>query len=112
MSENEWTPVMIRGRRAPATAAKRPTVSAEVAAHRRADAEDLPMAKRVLAPESRQLIVQKRIALKWSQGELDKQCCFPQHTMREIEAGRAVPSPAQLNTLNRTLQVALKYAKI
>lgn len=111
MSENDWTPVTIRGRRTPAAAAKKPTLSAEAAYHRRLDtAEDLPpKPSRTLTSDSRQLIVQKRLVAKWSQGDLDRQCSFPQHTVREIEAGRATPSPAQLNILNRVLGVALKY---
>ena len=111
MSENDWTPVTIRGRRTPVAATKKPNLSAEAAYHRRLDdTEDLPKPSRTLTSDSRQLIIQKRIAAKWSQADLDRQCCFPQHTVREIEAGRATPSPAQLNILNRALGVALKYA--
>lgn len=110
MSENDWTTVTIRGRRTPA-APKKPTLSSEAAYQRRLeDSEELLKPTRTLTSDSRQLIIQKRIAAKWSQGDLDRQCSFPQHTVQEIEAGRATPSPAQLNILNRVLGVALKYA--
>jgi ribosome-binding protein aMBF1 (putative translation factor) len=111
MSEfQDWQTVTVRGRRKPATtsgAAKQQS-AAQVQQHR-ADREDLPVSSRFLSSETRQQIIAKRVEQKWSQGDLDKQCNFPQHTMREIESGRAVPSPTQLNVLNRVLKAALKF---
>jgi len=63
-----------------------------------------------LTPESRNEIVQKRVALGKSQVQLNQDCRFPVNTMREIESGRLCPSVQQLNVLNRVLKASLKYA--
>ena len=112
MSEfQDWQTVTVRGRRKPAAnggSAQNQQSAAQVQQHR-ADREDLPVSSRFLSSETRQQIIAKRVEQKWSQGDLDKQCNFPQHTMREIESGRAVPTPTQLNVLNRVLKTALKF---
>jgi ribosome-binding protein aMBF1 (putative translation factor) len=112
MSEfQDWQTVTVRGRRnKPASegAGGKQQSAAQVQQHR-ADHEDLPVSSRFLSSETRQQIIAKRVEQKWSQVDLDKQCNFPPHTMREIESGRAVPSPTQLNVLNRVLKVALKF---
>jgi ribosome-binding protein aMBF1 (putative translation factor) len=112
MSEfQDWQTVTVRGRRKPATAAggaPKQQSASQVQQHR-AEREDLPVSSRFLSSETRQQIIAKRVEQKWSQGDLDKQCNFPQHTLREIESGRAVPSPTQLNVLNRVLKTALKF---
>lgn len=112
MSEfQDWQTVTVRGRRKPATngdGAPKQQSAAQAQQHR-ADREDLPVSSRFLSSETRQQIIAKRVEQKWSQVDLDKQCNFPPHTMRDIESGRAVPSPTQLNVLNRVLKVALKF---
>lgn len=110
-SHQDWQTVTIRARRKPASTATggaKQQSAAQVQQHR-ADREDLPVSSRFLSSETRQQIIAKRVEQKWSQGDLDKQCNFPQHTMREIESGRAVPSPTQLNLVNRVLKAALKF---
>lgn len=111
MSEfQDWQTVTVRGRRKPAAgeAAQKQQSASQVQQHR-ADREDLPVSSRFLSSETRQQIIAKRVEQKWSQADLDKQCNFPSHSMREIESGRAVPSPTQLNVLNRVLKSALKF---
>ena len=44
----------------------------------------------------------------WDQVDLNVQCQFPVNTIREIEAGRLVPTIQQLNPLNRVLKTGLK----
>jgi len=112
MSEfQDWQTVTVRGRRSKPvseSAGGKQQSASQVQQHR-ADREDLPVSSRFLSSETRQQIIAKRVEQKWSQSDLDKQCNFPQHSMREIESGRAVPSPTQLNILNRVLKVALKF---
>lgn len=62
-----------------------------------------------LSTESQTEIVQKRVALKKSQVQLNQDCRFPVNTMREIESGRLCPTPAQLSALNRVLKARLHY---
>jgi ribosome-binding protein aMBF1 (putative translation factor) len=106
-----WEEVKIVNRSV--TAAKRAgahvPVSAEVATARRLDS-DAPLKKKYLTNESRQAIIQLRVANKWSQADLNTQCAFPPNTIRDIEAGRATPTGQQLTILNRVLKTTLKFA--
>jgi ribosome-binding protein aMBF1 (putative translation factor) len=105
MSEfQNWTPVTIKKAGPSKVTAK---VAPEVIRMRKVEDSETVKSK-TLAPESRQEIVQKRVANKWSQTDLNNQCCFPINTIREIEAGRVTPSSQQLNTLNRVLKTGLK----
>lgn len=63
-----------------------------------------------LSAESRNEIVQKRVALGKTQVQLNQDYRLPVNTLREIESGRLCPTPAQLNMLNRVLKASLKYA--
>ena len=65
---------------------------------------------KTLSPESRNEIVQKRVALGQNQVQLNQTCRFPVNTIREIESGRLCPNQQQLGTLNRVLKSSLKYA--
>ena len=62
-----------------------------------------------LTPESRNEIIQKRLALGKTQIQLNQDCRFPANTIREFEAGRVCPNQQKLQILNRLLKVSLKY---
>jgi len=71
--------------------------------------EETEIAKpKMLTAESRQMIIQKRVALGKNQVQLNQDCRFPVNTIREIEAGRLCPTVQQLNMLNRVLSASLK----
>lgn len=110
MDGQDWTPVKINNHAA--RAPNVPTVAHKgnpEAAHARRLAEaDAPVKLKTLTAASRQEIVTRRAANKWSQQDLNQHCNFPVNTIREIEAGRLTPSIAQLNTLNRILKTGLK----
>jgi hypothetical protein len=76
-----------------------------------ADAEG-PVKQKVLAPESRQAIINFRVGpdvpVKRTQAELNTMCRFPPNTIRDIEAGKLTPSIGQLNVLNQVLKTGLK----
>jgi ribosome-binding protein aMBF1 (putative translation factor) len=109
MSFQDWTTVVIKGKsNTPGPSKVTARVAPEVAHMRKVADSDDTVKQKTLAPESRQEIVQKRIVNKWSQSDLNNQCCFPINTIREIEAGRITPSIQQLNTLNRVLKTGLK----
>lgn len=84
-------------------------VSAGVAAVRRLEHDDIPKPNKSLSTESRQAILQGRVANKWNQTQLNTQCSFPQNTIRDIENGKLCPTPQQLNVLSRVLKIVLKY---
>ena len=84
-------------------------VSSEVAKARKLE-QDILIKKKVLSTESRTALVTGRVAKKWTQDQLNQQCSFAPHTIREIEAGRLQPTGPQLNTLRRVLGIALSFA--
>ncbi len=104
----DWTTVTIKGKTSTPGPSKVTAKVAPEVAHMRKIADSDTVKQKSLAPESRQEIIQKRVANKWSQSDLNTQCCFPPNTIREIEAGRITPSIGQLNTLNRVLKTGLK----
>ena len=111
MEHQNWEPVKIYGN--PGRGSVPVIVStarySNEAAHARKIAEaDAPIKLKTLTATSRQEIVARRTANKWSQQDLNQQCNFPVNTIREIEAGRVTPTTQQLNTLNRILKTGLK----
>ncbi len=63
---------------------------------------------KMLSSESRQELVQRRLAEKLTQQQLDQRCCFPAHTIRDLEANKRAPSSKELQTLNRILKCGLR----
>ena len=113
MDGQDWTPVVVKNTKKPAHNGGpiHPPVTAAVAAARRLDGDDThPKPTKSLSSESRQAILQGRVANKWNQTQLNTQCSFPQNTIRDIENGKLCPTPQQLNVLSRVLKVVLKYA--
>lgn len=113
MDGQDWNPTILRntaatGSKSSAFRTIAPKSSSAAQAERKlADATEVGKLKR-LAPESRQALVQLRVGLKKNQTELNQMCSFPANTIREIEAGRLVPTIGQLNTLNRILKTGLR----
>ncbi len=87
------------------------TFSSDAALQRKlAESDEIGQVKiKTLAPETRQEIVQRRVANGWNQQQLNQQCGFPANLIRDIESGRVTPSPTQLNILNRILRASLKF---
>lgn len=110
----DWTTVVIKRRGAVGKSGKpsgsRAQVTHEAKQMRALDADDAHIEIKRLSTESRQLIIQKRVELGWDQTKLNTMCSFPPHTMKEIEAGKAQPSPKQLSVLNRVLKTSLSYS--
>jgi ribosome-binding protein aMBF1 (putative translation factor) len=110
MDGQDWTQVVVRGKQTrPAAAVVKPQVSATVAQARRLESDEPPKPKS-LSHDSKQAIITTRVAKGWNQTQLNTQCAFPQHTIRDIENGKLTPTPAQLNVLNRVLKLLLKFA--
>ena len=65
---------------------------------------------KMLASESRQELVQRRLAEKLTQQQLDQRCSFPAHTIRDLEANKRAPTQKELQTLNRVLKCGLKLS--
>lgn len=63
---------------------------------------------KMLSHESRQELVQRRLAEKLTQQQLDQRCSFPPHTLRDLEANKRAPTQRELQTLNRVLKCGLR----
>jgi DNA-binding transcriptional regulator YiaG len=63
---------------------------------------------KMLATDSRQELVQRRLLEKLTQQQLDQRCSFPPHTVRDLEANKRAPSQKELQTLNRVLKCGLR----
>ena len=109
----DWTPVVVKKRKAPATgsagyaSANRGAGSAHLRAVEDADVP-LPPAKR-LSAVGKTAIIQGRLAKKMTQDQLNATCNLPPKTINMIEAGKAQPSGAQLNSIARALGVVLRF---
>ena len=111
MDGQDWETVTLKKHGPKAHKIGHPPVMAGFAAARRLDNDDAPpKPSKSLSSESRQAIIQGRVANKWNQAQLNTQCSFPQHTIRDIENGKLCPTPQQLNVISRVLKVVLKYA--
>ena len=108
MDGQDWEPAVVRSSRSSANR-DHPFSRGTKAPPLRVDTMEIGKIKE-LAPESRNEIVQKRVAMKLTQIQLNQQCQFPIHTIRDIEAGKICPNTSQLNTLNRILKSGLRYS--
>lgn len=63
---------------------------------------------KMLASASRQELVQRRLAEKLTQQQLDQRCSFPPHTIRDLEANKRPPTQRELQVLNRILKCGLR----
>lgn len=110
----DWTTVVIKRRSAVGKGGKpsdpRVQVSHEAKQMRALDDDDAHVEIKRLSPDSRQLIIQRRVELGWDQTKLNTMCSFPPHIIKEIEAGKAQPNPKQLTVLNRVLKANLSYS--
>lgn len=124
MADQDWTPVVLQRRRGGANptglaahADRAGRVKAEMkvavsaAAHaasiERAAEEGTLKLKRVSA-ESRQALVQARLARKLSQDQADATAMLPKHTFKGLEAGSQHPSPEVLRKIAREFHVNIK----
>ena len=112
MDHQDWNPVTIRSSARIAAAGKK-----EIVPKRSSDAQRLAKIEKeeyvkpkMLSSESRQELVQRRLAEKLTQQQLDQRCAFPPHTIRDLEANKRAPTSKELQTLNRVLKLGLKLA--
>jgi len=104
--DQDWE-VVTYGKRKVANTVTKQFSHAAASAHKIAAAEGVIKLKE-LPSESRQLMIQQRVALGMNQIQLNQLCRLPVNTIRDIEAGKATPTPGQLNIINRNLKMGLK----
>lgn len=116
MDHQDWNPVTIRSS-ARIAAANAKTKTKQIVPRRSDESQRLAkiekedyMKPKLLSPESRQELVQRRLAEKMTQQQLDQRCAFPPHTIRDLEANKRAPNSKELGTLNRVLKCGLKLS--
>lgn len=103
MDNQDWTTVTLRN---PNKAKKEiqdrkgPTNSEGQRLYKLENAETAPTKKR-LTRESKQALQAARTEIKKTQRDIDKELAFPPNTLRDFEAGIAVPNNKQLSALHR-----------
>ena len=113
MSEQDWTPVTIKQRKAPTATSKLPTVqvqasdSARQAAAIERRAEEGNLKPKHLTKASRDKLVHARLEAQLTQVMADAQCNLPRNTIKGIESGAIVPNQDQLRRISRGLHVDL-----
>ncbi len=124
MEHQDWTPVTMKRRGGPkpagtiaaqadragrVKAAVKSGAAASVAAaaiERKAEEGTLKLKR--IATESRQAIVQARLALKMTQDQADAHCALPKHTIKNLEIGALHPSSEVIRKISRGLHVDIK----
>jgi len=92
--EQNWENVVIK---------KEPTNQKSAIIHK---VEEVPV--KILSPESRQLMINKREELKLSQIALNTKCKFPfKYTIRDIESGKGTVNLTELRMINSVLDLHL-----
>lgn len=108
MNGQDWETVVVRGKKHKAPTDNKP-VHPAIAAIRRIEQADGPIKVKRISNESKQLIINTRVAAGQNQTQLNTACAFPQYTIRDIECGKSQPTPGHLNVLNRVLKLSLKF---
>lgn len=110
MDHQDWEPRILRGTHASLRTAKKEIVerkSSEGGHLAKVEREDYTKPK-MLSPESRKELVERRLAQNLTQQKLDQRCSFPPHTIRDLEANKRAPTPKELQTLNKVLCCGLR----
>lgn len=85
-------------------------LSGEAAHLAKVERADVPTPLRALSPNTRFAMTSARVAAGMTQAQLNSRVALPVNSIRDFESGRAVPTPTQLDKLNRMLNVRLHYA--
>ena len=110
MENQDWTTVVIKKKgssHASRQSESHTPMSQHTSLMRKLDSET-PVKLKSLSTTSRHAIVQARVGLTWNQSQLNNACAFPANTIRDIESGKIIPTPTQLNALSRVLKITLK----
>jgi ribosome-binding protein aMBF1 (putative translation factor) len=111
MDHQNWEPQVLR-KTAAQIRASAPTTTVprrSTESQRLAKLENEEYVKpKMLSSESRQQLVQARLALKLTQQQLDQKCSFPPHTINHLESNKRSPSTRELMVLNSVLKCGLK----
>jgi len=100
MSDQDWTPVVLRRTPKKTQSSQKKHVS-----------ESLDMtyaSKKYVTSESLQALIRKRIELALNQEKADQLCAFPVNTFKKIESKQLIPTSNIQMAIQKKLSVQLK----
>jgi DNA-binding transcriptional regulator YiaG len=106
MDHQDWTEVVVKKPK-PATHIIAKNTNPDIAKMRKLENDDIHVKPKMFSNESRNQIIQYRIANSLSQSDLDTRCSFPRNTIQQLEANKRAPTTKELQTLNRVLKTGL-----
>jgi ribosome-binding protein aMBF1 (putative translation factor) len=104
MEHQDWTEVTVKKR---SSKYQQTPTNPEVTKIKKLENNDIYVKPKMFSQESRNTIVQARIANSLSQSDLDARCSFPKNTIQQLEANKRGPTSKELQTLNRILKTGL-----
>jgi ribosome-binding protein aMBF1 (putative translation factor) len=109
LENQDWTPVVIRSKTAkkPAEPISHEIVSNVNKAKKLENSDDTGTFKK-LSNESRQTLVQARVAKNLKQDDLARALNMPANIYKAIENGKSIPTQQDLNKINNYLKTSLK----
>mgnify|MGYP001374793857 FL=1 len=75
----------------------------DIKLHKQVEEDNLKHAK--ITQELRTNIIQGRASKKWKQKDLAQKCNLPVSVINEIESGKAIYNPQQINKIKRILKL-------
>jgi DNA-binding transcriptional regulator YiaG len=106
MDGQDWTPVVVKKSK-PKTEIIAKSTNPDYVLHKKLEDDTIHVKPKMFSHESKQAIIQYRIANKLSQTDLDARCSFPKNTIQQLEANKRAPTTKELQTLNRVLKTGL-----
>jgi DNA-binding transcriptional regulator YiaG len=109
MSEQDWTPVVLkkRGLNTPKPVTRTQGASVASAIERRIDNNET-IVKKKIDPNSIKQLIQARIAKNLKQENADHLCGFPTHTFRNLESSRHIPSSKEISIIQKFFGIGLR----
>lgn len=103
MDNQDWTTVVVSKKKVPVPK----NTNTEYTKLKKIENDEIYVKPKMFSHESKQAIIQYRIANNLSQTNLDAMCSFPKNTMQMLEANKKAPTTKELQTLNRLLKTGL-----
>jgi len=109
LDHQDWKQVTIRSKQSITHEKKQSTkkISQEkqkdIKLHKQVDEDNLKHTK--ITQELRTKIIQGRASQKWKQKDLAQKCNLPVSVINEIESGKAIYNPQQINKIKRVIKI-------
>lgn len=115
MDSQDWIPVIVRHKftkkeneqKGLTTTVVKDNFKGEKQRLVKLEKDEAPVRKRVTLVSIQELI-RKRLEMKLTQDKLNTVCAFPKNIIKDIEAGKLIPSEGQKQKLQHVLSIQIK----